>query len=215
MTKAFAYLRVSGKGQIVGDGFPRQEAAVRAYAKRHRVDIVRIFREKGVAGPTDLENRPALLQLMEALAANGVKLVLIERLDRLARDLMVQETIIGDMRKRGFELVSVTEPNLLQDDATRILMRQIFGAIAQYDKAMIVAKLRAARQRMKAKTGRCERRKPYGETEAERAGIERMRQMRVSGMSYRAIADALTAEGVPARLAQRWHTTQVQRILAS
>jgi DNA invertase Pin-like site-specific DNA recombinase len=61
--------------------------------------------------------------MMEALAANGTKLVLIEKLDRLARDLMVQETIIGDLKKRGFELVSVTEPDLLQNDPTRILMR--------------------------------------------------------------------------------------------
>jgi DNA invertase Pin-like site-specific DNA recombinase len=44
MTPAFAYLRVSGKGQIAGDGFPRQEAAVRAYVKRHRIEIVRVFK---------------------------------------------------------------------------------------------------------------------------------------------------------------------------
>jgi DNA invertase Pin-like site-specific DNA recombinase len=73
---------------------------------------VRVFREQGVSGTTDLENRPALMELLEALAANGVKLVLIEKLDRLARDLMVQETIIGDLRKRGFDLISVTEPRL-------------------------------------------------------------------------------------------------------
>ena len=94
------------------------------------------------------------------------------------------------------------------------IMRQIFGAIAQYEKAMIVAKLRGARQRVKAKTGRCEGRKPYEATEAEVAVVARMREMRQGGMSYCAIADALTAEGVPSRLAQRWHTTQVQRILA-
>ena len=41
--------------------------------------------------------------------------------------------------KRGFELVSVMEPDLLEKDPARVLMRQIFGALAQYDKAMIVA----------------------------------------------------------------------------
>ena len=41
-------------------------------------------------------------------------------------------------------------------------MRQIFGAIAEYEKTMIVIKLRGARQRKKARTGRCEGRKPYG-----------------------------------------------------
>jgi DNA invertase Pin-like site-specific DNA recombinase len=42
-----------------------------------------------------LENRPALLELLEALASNGTNLVLIEKVDRLARDLVIQETIIG------------------------------------------------------------------------------------------------------------------------
>jgi DNA invertase Pin-like site-specific DNA recombinase len=44
------------------------------------------------------------MELMEALARNGTRLVLIEKLDRLARDLLVQETILGDLRKCGFEL---------------------------------------------------------------------------------------------------------------
>ena len=44
--------------------------------------------------------------------------------------------------------------------------------------------------------------------------IARMRQMHADGMSFRAVADALTGEGVSARLAQQWHTTQVQGILA-
>jgi hypothetical protein len=54
---------------------------------------------------------------------------------------MVQETIIGDLRKRGFDLISVTEPDLLQNDPTRILMRQIFGAIVQHNGPPIAAML--------------------------------------------------------------------------
>ena len=96
MRKAFAYLRVSGKGQVKGDGFPRQLKAIREYAKGHDIRIVKIYREEGVSGTKELENRPALLEMMQALHGNGVKLVLIEKLDRLARDLMIQETIIGE-----------------------------------------------------------------------------------------------------------------------
>ena len=99
--------------------------------------------------------------------SNGTKLVLVEKLDRLARDLMVQETIIGDLRKNGFDLISVMEPDLLQDDPSRKLMRQIFGAIAEYEKTMIVLKLRGARVRARAKQGRCEGRKPFGYFEGE------------------------------------------------
>jgi DNA invertase Pin-like site-specific DNA recombinase len=214
MTKAFAYLRVSGKGQIQGDGFPRQLAAIKAYAAQHDIKIMKVFREEGVNGATELENRPALMELLEALAANGTKLVLIEKLDRLARDLMVQETIIGDLRKRGFELVSVTEPDLLQRDPTRVLMRQVFGAIAQYEKAMIVAKLRGARERVKAKQGRCEGRKPYGYFEGEVETLQRIQELRSEGMGFDRIAERLNAEGYKARTGGRWHGLVINRILS-
>src|SRR6267154_5125312 len=162
MDKAYGYLRVSSQGQVEGDGFARQRAAIESYAKAHGVKIVRWFEEKGVSGTKDLADRPALQEMLVALLSNGIHKVIIEKLDRLARDLMVQETILGDMRKRGFELISVAEPDLCSDDPSRKLMRQIMGAIAEYDKSMIVLKLRGARQRMRARGGRCEGAKPYG-----------------------------------------------------
>ena len=67
MTKAFAYLRVSGKGQVEGDGFTRQLEAIKKYAKANDIKIIRVFREEGVSGTKDLENRPALSELMTAL----------------------------------------------------------------------------------------------------------------------------------------------------
>jgi DNA invertase Pin-like site-specific DNA recombinase len=215
MTRSYAYLRVSGKGQVDGDGFTRQLAAIKAYAAQHDIRIVKVFREEGICGATDLENRPALMAMLEALAADGVKLVTIEKLDRLARDLMVQETIIGDLRKRGFELLSVMEPDLLQNDPTRVLMRQVFGAIAQYEKAMIVAKLRGARQRMKAKTGRCEGRKPFGYYDGEAVILERMAALRDADMGYDRIADVLNSEGLKPRTGAQWWGRTVNNILSA
>jgi len=214
MTKAFAYLRVSGNGQVQGDGFTRQLLAIREYAKKHGIRIAKVFREEGVSGTKDLDDRPALAAMLEALHGNGTKLVLIEKLDRLARDLLIQETIIGDLRKNGFGLVSVMEPDLLQDDPTRTLMRQVFGAIAQYEKTMIVMKLRGARNRKKAKTGRCEGRKPYGHYPGEKRVIERMRALRSDGLAYDKLAERLTTEGFQTRKGTAWHGFSVQRILA-
>lgn len=215
MTKAFAYLRVSGKGQIQGDGFPRQLAAVKGYAQAHDIKLVQVFREEGVCGATESADRPAWSSLMTALHANGVKVVIIEKLDRLARDLMVQEATIGDLQKHTFTLISVAEPDLMATDPTRILMRQLMGAVAQYDKSQIVLKLRGARQRMKAATGRCEGRKPYGGRDGEGAVVGRMRELRAAGMAYRKIAAALNAEGVRTRTAgARWRGCTVNGILS-
>jgi DNA invertase Pin-like site-specific DNA recombinase len=86
---AFAYLRVSGKGQLEGDGFTRQREAIDQYAKANEIEILKTFEEEGVSGKTDLENRPALTDLIASLEVTGTKLVLVERLDRLARFLTV------------------------------------------------------------------------------------------------------------------------------
>jgi len=217
--KAFAYLRVSGKAQAGEDkdGFPRQMAAIRKYAVAHDITLSMTFREEGVSGTKELENRPALQDLIAALYSNGVHAVIIEKLDRLARDLMVQETIIGELRKKGIEVISVTEPDLCSDDPSRKLMRQMFGAIAEYEKSMLVVKLRGARQRKKARTGRCEGRKPYGHRDGEQAVIERMQALRAAGASLDAIATTLNNEGVSPRGSEKskgiWYATTVSNIL--
>jgi DNA invertase Pin-like site-specific DNA recombinase len=211
--KAFGYLRVSGKGQLDGDGFPRQRAAIKAYAASHGIRVVRWFEEQGISGSKDLENRPALQELMLALHSNGTRMVLIEKLDRLARDLMVQETIIGDLRKNGFEIISVAEPDLCSDDPSRKLVRQVFGAIAEYERAMIVLKLRAARQRVRAREGRCEGRKPFGSHPGEAQTIARIRELSSKGLNFSNIAGTLNSEKLPTRTGGQWFPATVSRVL--
>ena len=213
MEKAFAYLRVSGKGQVGGDGFTRQRAAIKAYAAAHDLKIMREFREEGVSGTIETMDRAAWSEMMATLHSNGVKTIMVEKLDRVARDLMVQEACIADLRKHGFTLVSVQEPDLMANDPTRVLMRQLMGAVAQYDKSQIVAKLRGARMRMKAAEGRCEGRKPYGFYDGENAVIGRMKALRTEGLGFDRIAAQMNAEGLQTRTRGRWHGVMVNRIL--
>lgn len=213
MNKAFAYLRVSGRGQIEGDGFPRQRVAIEAYSRANNIRVVQWFEEKGISGGKELDQRPALQQLMTALHSNGTRLVLVEKLDRLARDLMIQETIIGDLRKQGFELVSVAEPDLCSDDPSRKLVRQVFGAISEYDRSMIVLKLRGARQRARLLKGRCEGRKPYGTRPGEREIIERMFAFYDQGSGYTSIHKDLNQEGILTREGKQWTASTVMRIM--
>jgi DNA invertase Pin-like site-specific DNA recombinase len=213
MTKAHAYLRVSGKGQIEGDGFTRQFKAVKEYAAAHDLKIVTVYREEGVSGSVENMDRPAWRDLMATLHSNGVRTIIIERLDRLARDLMVQEAAIADLRKHGFTLISAAEPDLMANDPTRVLMRQLLGAVAQYDKSQIVAKLRGARMRKRATEGRCEGRKAYGFFEGEQVVIDRMNALRAEGLGFDRIAARLNAEGLPTRTGKPWHGVVINRIL--
>ena len=159
VTEAFAYIRVSGRGQLDGDGFPRQREAIQRHADANGIRIVGWFEERAVCGATEWENRPAWSDMVQQL--NGVRTILIERLDRLARELFIQEYILRDLKQRGVVLISAAEPDL-DSDPGRVLFRQMMGAIAQYDRTMVVLKLRAARKRIRADKGHCEGRKPYG-----------------------------------------------------
>ena len=153
--------------------------------------------------------------MMVALMGNGVHTVVVEKLDRLARDQMVQETIIQSLLKQGFDLVSAAtgEENLCGNDPGRKLMRTIMGAIAEYDKAMIVLKLRAARQRTKAAMGRCEGQKPYGELPDEKTIKTRIQSLRSKGSNYEQIARHLNQDGIKTRSNGKWFAATVRRIL--
>lgn len=197
--RVYGYLRVSGKSQVRGDGFARQEQAIREYAELHGIEIVRIFKEEGVSGTKAA--RPALAKLMVALERNGhgVKTILIEKVDRLARDLLVQETIIGDLKKNGYELMSAHEGDkLLSDDPTRKLIRQVMGAIAEYEKAMLVEKMRAAKDRIRTAQGKCEGQKSYRESNPDLIkAIRRLRWKRkgVRRKTYDQVALELNERG--------------------
>jgi DNA invertase Pin-like site-specific DNA recombinase len=212
MNKALSYLRVSGRGQITGDGFPRQRDAIGRYAKAHGIEVVDEYRDEGVSGTTDLDGRDGLSDLMARIRANGVRLVLVERADRLARDLMVSEVLLAEFRKLDVAVIAAdsgTDLTAGDDDQTRMLIRQVLGAVSQFEKSVIVAKLRAARLRQRRMNGRCEGRKPFGTKPGEAAVLERMRALyrkprRSKRLSFDAIAAALNAEGLPSRSGKAW-----------
>jgi len=212
--KAFGYIRVSGKGQVEGDGFARQEAAIRQYAQTNGIELVRIYFEKGVCGEIETMERPAFMEMMTELLCDGVRAVIVEKLDRLSRHLITQETCVQDFAKQELRLLSAdpAEFDLMASDPSRVLVRQIFGAIAQYDKAMLVAKLRAARVRGKASGRRMEGQKPFGSREGEQGIVERLQALRGEGFAFERIANILNAEQVPARHG-KWHATSVKRVL--
>jgi DNA invertase Pin-like site-specific DNA recombinase len=93
------------------------------------------FSDLGVSGATELADRPGLAALLDRLESNGVRTVIVERADRLARDLMVQEVIVGQFSKLGARILTADGVDLTSsDDPTRRLIRQVLGAVAEFEK---------------------------------------------------------------------------------
>lgn len=219
--QAVSYIRVSGKAQAEGDGPERQRLAIERFAKASKLAIVEEYSDLGVSGTKELADRPGLARVIDRLESNGVRTVVIERADRLARDLMVQEVILGQFVRIGARIVTTDGVDLTSsDDPTRRLIRQVLGAVAEFEKNVTVLKLRAARERKRAAGERVEGVKPYGHHPAERAVIERMRDLRrkpVKGrrLSVAKIAQRLNAEGHRNRAGREWSAQLVHHVLAN
>jgi DNA invertase Pin-like site-specific DNA recombinase len=108
-------------------------------------------------------------------------------------------------------LISAMEPDL-DSDPGRVLFRQMMGAIAQYDRTMLTMKLKVARERKRAATGKCEGRKFYGDLPGEAEIRDRIRATRKAGAGLQAICDALNGEGVRTRFGRQWMPMTVARI---
>lgn len=219
-TQAIGYLRVSGKGQVEGDGFDRQAEAIRKYAKANNIEVVETFRDEGVSGKKELADRRGLAAALDRIESNCVRLVLVERADRLARDLLIQETILGQFRGLEVQVIAAdsgTDLTVNDDDPTRKLIRQVLGAVSEFDKSVTVLKLRAARDRIRGRSGRCEGRKPFGSKPNEAKTLDRIKQLRRKPrggerLSYAAIAEKLNAEGLTTRQGRAWHRGSVHAI---
>lgn len=225
------YLRVSTNGQADhGLGLDVQAAEVRAWCERQGHTLVAMHTDEGVSGSNGLEARAGLADALGDVQEGRAQAVVVYRLDRLARDLIVQETLLAEVRRMGAQVFSTSaaEAEYLADDPddpSRKLIRQVLGAVAEYDRAMITLRLKRGR-RAKARAGgytggqRLHRR--YGYTlvdgqyvpePSEQKVIGRIHQLRTKGRSMRAIADDLNARGTAPPAGERWHVSAIQRIL--
>jgi DNA invertase Pin-like site-specific DNA recombinase len=153
---AIAYLRTSSAANVGADNDSdkRQRQAIAAYAQAAGVEIVETFCDEAVSGADLIESRPGFKAMLERLLSNGVRTIVVGTASRFARDLIVQETGYAMLKGRGIELIAADKPDAFLDDTpTATLIRQVLGAVSQFEKAMLVSKLRGARDRKRA-TGR-------------------------------------------------------------
>src|SRR5580704_12696526 len=190
--KAVAYLRTSSATNAGPDkdSDKRQRAAIAAFARAHGYAIVDEFYDAAVSGADPIAERPGFKDMLDRIAGNGVRCIIVESPDRFARDLTVQLTGHDFLKSLGISLIPATAPDFFTEDTpTAVLVRQVLGAIAQFEKTSLVAKLKAARDRKKAATGKCGGRKSYDEARPELVALAK--ELQAAGMSLRKISDEL------------------------
>jgi len=226
MKKIIGYCRVSTSNQKEEGTIDLQRQALTEYAELKGYELAAIFEDEGVSG--GLEDRAGLAQMFSYLELKDnkdVEGVLIFKLDRLARDLYIQEHLIKKLESLNVKLISTKEADLASDDPMRTAFRQFMGIVSQLEKAFITMRLSGGRiNKIKNKQSYAGGGVALGyETKdkdlivnGEGANtIKQIFNMKRCKKGLRAIARVLNDQGTPTARGGEWHASTVKYILAN
>lgn len=227
--KLVALSRVSTAGQVRdGLGLDAQDARIADWAKREGHRIVEWCRDEGVSGTAPVGERPGLVRALQLLTNERAEGIVVASLDRLSRDLVVQEQLYAEVTGMGCVLRSThaAEDHALahdEDDPSRALVRRIFASIHAYERDMIRLRLKAGLVRKAQLGGYVGGRPPYGWAAVGRELVplpheqemrRRIKALRRAGSTYQAIADLLNSEGVVAKSGMvSWSAMSVRSVV--
>lgn len=216
--EAVGYCRVSSQGQRnAGSGLDRQAETIRVFAEQAGYELVKVYHEAFTGTETE---RPIFETMLTELLDNGCRVIIIECLDRLARDLAIQLQIIALLANKEISLLNaMTGQNITHpSDPMTKAMIQIQGTFAELDKNLLVRKLRKGRQAKRERNGRCEGRKPFGYCPGEPETLKRIKQLRrkrkgENRLGPYQIAQILNSEQLPTRFGRPWTGAAVKKII--
>jgi DNA invertase Pin-like site-specific DNA recombinase len=202
------YVRVSTSEQADSRaGLLAQRRAIEAEAERRGWDLVQIYADEGVSGKS-MNGRPGLQEALQAVESGEAEALVVSKLDRLSRSLLDFASLMERARKKDWSLVAL---DLGVDTSTPsgAMMASVLSAFAEYERRLIgqrTADALAVRRSQGVQLGR--------PREVPAAVIDRVQELRSSGLSVAAIARRLNADGVDTPRGGRWHSPGVKRVLS-
>lgn len=216
------YQRVSTKGQgESGLGIEAQEAAIQVYARQTGAKVVAMYTE---VESGKLADRPELAKAL-AHARRSKATLVVAKLDRLARNV----AFLSALMDSNVAFVACDQPQ-----ANRLTLH-ILAAVAEAEAKAISDRTKAALAAYKARGGKLGAELPQCRNltaEARAKGIRMagdasrraaeeaysdliptVRALKADGLSLRAIAERLNAEGHTTRRGKPWNQVQVSRVL--
>jgi DNA invertase Pin-like site-specific DNA recombinase len=230
--RLIAYARTSTQNGAGQDSLDAQAEACAAWAAQHGHEIVSVCRDEAVSGTLPVEQRPGLLDALMGLEDESAEGIVVHRLDRLARELHIQEAALARAWSAGdhvevFESVEGIIKRDDPDDPHRTFLRQVLGAAAQLERGLVKARLQGGRRRKASKGGYIGGKvnPKYGYDLVDGVYVERDDQQQViarigalrdndgrSSLPWATVAGILNAEGIPAPNGREWYPMTVRRI---
>ncbi len=180
MKRVALYARVSTGGQTVEN----QLRELHAVAERLGWVVVAEFVDQGISGAKGRADRPALDAMLKAVIRREVDVVAAWSVDRLGRSLQELVGILNELREREVDLY-LHQQGLDTATPSGRAMYQMLGVFAEFERAIIIERIKAGMTRAKAQGKRLSR--PLTPEEIQ----ERIRELRAKGHSLRWIGEEL------------------------
>jgi len=165
MRRVALYARVSTGGQTTTN----QIDALRAYALARGWKATE-FIDPGVSGSKD--RRPGLDAMMAAVRSRKVDVVACVKLDRLARSTVHLVTLAKELEALGVDLIVLDQSVDTTTPAGRLLFN-VLAAIAEFERELIVERVRAGIRRAKSEGIHCGRPRKHDVNPEEAADLHR------------------------------------------
>lgn len=215
--KALGYGRVSTVKQVVdGVSLEAQRIEITSFAIASGYDLLDVLCDDGISGAKGEEQRPALAELLAAVRAGQVSVVIVCKRDRLARDQALAGHIETVIRRAGAELVSIDEAGL------NPITKAVLTMVAEVERLLAAQRTRFAMRALKLK-GKTFGTVPFGYRRNADGGLDpqpgeieivhEIIAMRANGAKLVDIAAHLTASTVATRRGGKWSAEQVRSIL--
>jgi len=143
--RAALYVRVSTDGQTTAN----QQHELEAVARRHGWTVAEVFADRGVSGAKARDERPAMHRLMAAIARKEVDMVAAWSVDRLGRSLQDLVGFLAELHAKGVDLY-LHQQGLDTGTPAGRAMFGMMGVFAEFERAMIVERVKAGLARARA-----------------------------------------------------------------
>ena len=204
-TQVLAYLRVSTDEQgRSGLGMEAQREAIEAAAEHRGWEVVEWVTD--TASGKSLK-RPGIQRALERLENGGPKILVVAKLDRLARSAIDFLGVVERAERNGWSLI-LLEPNVDMTDPMGRFTASILASVAQLEREMISSRTKAALAQAKANGTKLGRK-----LNIARSTVERIEAERAAGKTLQDIADDLNADEVPTARGGEWWPSTVSYVL--
>lgn len=200
------YVRVSTDEQgRSGLGLDAQEAAIRRAAELRGWELVAL--ETDVASGSSRSRRPGLEAALARCWAGDAAGLVVAKLDRLSRSLLDFATLVEEAQRGGFALV-VLDQDFDLSTASGRAMAGMLAVFASFERDLCSERTRAALAAARERGTRLGRRPLLPE-----GVFDRVVELHAGGLSLRAVAARLNADGVAAPAGGRWDHAAVRRVV--